>query len=160
MNDPFEAYVLCANRTCVLGERFLDVFASSRQPLADEFPIPEFSASPVAVLNTACDAMKRLEREPSEGYALYWSCDDTHLYSHAMLVFTRDGGMIAGLVTTSGDPGDTLLKIAEVVSGRFGYITAEGRPPDTCSESIAVCKRSTIPTLVDGLIHNKKDRGV
>ncbi|OAI55967.1 hypothetical protein AYO47_02280 [Planctomyces sp. SCGC AG-212-M04] len=155
MNAPVEVYVLCADRSFRTGKTFLDSFAPSRRPVTDELPFPELSDSPVVCLKDADEAIRRLESENNEGYSLHWSCEDDQPFPHAMLVFTEDGSMIAGLVVPEEEAAGLLSKIAKVVSGRFGYITGEGRPPDSTEAFINICRRSTIPTLVDGELRNK-----
>jgi len=154
MNEPVEVYVLCADRSFRTGMNFLGSFAPSRRPVSDEFPFPEFSDSPVVCLKDPNEAIRRLESEKNEGYALHWSCEDDQPSSQAMLVFTDDGSMIAGLVVTPQKAAGVLSKIAKVVSGRFGYITMEGRPPDSTEAFIDICRRSTIPAIVDGVLRN------
>ena len=150
--EPFEAYVLCQNRSTVLGLEFLNTFVPRRTPVADEFPYPELTESPLAIYQTAEDVMRRLELETEENYALYWDGDENQYASQGMLFFTKDGGMIAGLALTGKYYAKTLLDIANVVGGQFGIITSENRPPDTKAEFIDMCRKSTLPSLVDGQI--------
>ncbi len=63
---PFEIYVLCAART--KGMSFLDTFLPLRAAVAEEFPFPEFAATPTAVYRTPEEVMHRLASEPNEGY--------------------------------------------------------------------------------------------
>jgi hypothetical protein len=81
MNEPFEVYVLCANRSFSIGTNFLDSFAPFRQPASDEYGFPEFSESPVVRLKAPEEALKRLESEKNEGYSLYWLCEDDQPFS-------------------------------------------------------------------------------
>jgi hypothetical protein len=74
---PFEVYVLCRNRSTVVGLEFLDAFVPSRKPVADEFLYPEFGADPQTFYHTPDEVMRRLEAEPQESYSIYWDGGDS-----------------------------------------------------------------------------------
>ena len=130
---------------------FLDTFLAKRKPVADEFPFPEYAESPVEIYRRPDDVIQRLEAEPNESYSIYWNSTDENLDRMAMLFFTRDGAMIAGLARDN-DPRTMLSKIAGVVGGRFGFVTAESPPPDSVREFLVVCRESALPALNDGVV--------
>jgi hypothetical protein len=70
--------------------------------------------------------------------------------NQAMLMFTEDGWMIAGLATSSHEPAVLLRQLASVVGGRYGVIVLEERPPPTMDAFEEMCRNAQGPRLVDG----------
>ena len=150
--DTVEVYVLCESRSKVTAMAFLDAFLPDRKSSSEEFPFPEFSDSPQNVYFSAGEVMSRLEHEPSQSYSLHWGSTGSRKVSQAMIFFTRDGAMIAGLVVSNLEADETLVKIARIVEGQFGFLTTENPPPETCTEFIDLCRESTLTALVDGCL--------
>jgi hypothetical protein len=155
---PFEVYVLCRNRSTVVGLEFLDAFVPSRKPVADEFLYPEFGAGPQTFYHTPDEVMRRLEAEPQESYSIYWDGGDSGYALQGMLFYTEDGAMVAGLVTAGTNYSEPLLDVTNIVGGRFGFITSENRPPDTQTQFISTCRDSVLTSLVDGQIRSPSNR--
>jgi hypothetical protein len=152
--EPIEVYVLCQNREKIIGIAFLNTFLPNRSPLADEFPFPEFVDLPQVVYSKYEDIMQKLENESHESYSLYWKSKDGEGSHQAMLFYTQDGAMIAGLVVPSERVVNALVDVAEVVRGKFGFITLESHPPKSSIEFIDLCQGATLPALVDGKLCN------
>lgn len=145
-----EVYVLCEVRSKGIGTAFLDTFLPRRNSVAEEFPFPEFRDPPQKVYHSAEEVMDRLEREPNRGYSLYWNSDENRPARQAMLFFTCDGAMIAGLVVPGDEGCDALVKIAKSVGGHYGFLTTENPPPVTSVGFMELCHKSTLCALVDG----------
>lgn len=152
MTDSYDAFVLCEARSAPLARRFLDSFLPRRRSVAVDFPFPELTDPPKMTFNDSEDVIRELESDQHESYALYWDSEGNGPISHAMLFFTRDCGMIAGIVTSEPDYAVTLRSVADVVGGQFGLVTFGNPPPDTCGEFIDLCRKATLPTLREGII--------
>jgi hypothetical protein len=149
----YEAYVLCGDRSLETALRFLNAFLPRRRSVSTEFPFPELSQFPTVTYSRIEDALRYVVDHPHESYALSWNAESVkNVHANAMLFFTVDGGMIAGLATSKPDPVEVLLSIAEVVQGKFGYITSENRPPDDRETFLKICQEATAPALVNGVI--------
>lgn len=148
----YEVYVACGERTVALATRFLDTFVPDRRETADEYPLPELDDTPRTIFPDAASLMQTLENQPTEGYALYWDRDRDGDPHQAMLIFTEDGGMIAGLASTRPDAGSLLRKLAAVVHGSFGLVVVEERPPETMALFADMCRSSRGPRMVAGKI--------
>lgn len=142
----------CSERNEELAARFLDRFLPDREDVADEYPFPELSDSPERTFSDAASLIRHLESKRDHGYALYWDRKNSGDPQQAMLVFTEDGGMIAGVASTNPEPQRLLRDVADVVDGKFGLVVLEERPPDTLEEFVAMCKGAEGIRLVDGQI--------
>ena len=69
-----------------------------------------------------------------------------------MLIFTEDGGLVAGIATDAEGAVSWLEEIANIVRGRFGYVTFEERPPALLSDFLPRCRTSIGTRLVEGQI--------
>ena len=139
------------------GCTFLCAFLPRRSPGAEEYPVPQWSDQPSIVLRSADEVLELLELSPSEPYAIYWNGVDSGAVPQAMLFFTRDGAMIAGVVSSDSEVKATLVALAGVVGARFGYMTGEAPPPETRDEFIALCRESTLLCIVEGAIRGPID---
>ncbi len=152
--DRCEVYVLCGARTATLGETFLDAFLPGRREVADDYPVPELVDAPSIVLQDAPSLLRHLEQHPGEGYAVHWTRVGAGDPAHALLVFTTDGGMIAGLVTSRPDPGALMQALADLVGGAFGMTELECRPPETGEAFVLACRRAVGPRMISGRLHD------
>lgn len=152
-----EVYVLAGSRHAHVATQFLQRFLPTRRAASDEYPFPEFSTSPERVYGDPDELMRRLESSPDEAYAIYWDADEASTFRQGMLFFTRDAAMIVGLVIAISDIAQVLLDVAQVVDGRFGFISGESPPPGTRDEFIRVCREGTLTRLVDGCIYHGAD---
>lgn len=150
---PYEVYACCRERTVVLADEFLNSFLPERVVLSDAFPFPEFADQPVDVFVDPHRLMQRLEEEPFEGYALYWGRANHGNPFQAMLIFTEDGGMVAGLASAALDAPTLLRQLAMVVGARFGFVTLEERPPETMKLFEERCRGSEGTRIIDGELH-------
>lgn len=150
--DEVEVYMLCRAREKGAAVAFLDKFLPRRHSSADEFLFPELSDSTQEVYRSPEEVMERLELESNQSYALYWDSDEAGARRQAMLFFTSDGEMIAGLVVPAVAASKALVELAEVVGGQFGFLTTENPPPETSAQFIDLCRASTLTALVDGRV--------
>ncbi len=148
--DPTEIYVLCESRSAQLAKCFLDVCLPSRNPLADEYPFPEYVDEPSDTFQTSEELMRRLEKDEHESYSIYWDAASNDGNRQAMLFYTEDGAMIAGIGGPNVGLDETLLYVAKQVNGRFGYITSGSCPPETIEAFIDICRKSTLTNLFEG----------
>ena len=148
----YEVYVDCAARTVEMAKRFLDRFLPSRSQTSEDYVYPELSDDSKCIFSNVDELIEKLVAEPSEGYGIYWDREGDGDPFQAMLFFTEDGGLIAGLATKSPNTADVLQSLSEAVGGRFGVAVHEEPPPDLMSEFIQKCRLSTTARLVDGAI--------
>ena len=147
-----EIYVGCGVRSKAIANRFLEGYAPNRSPVADEYPFPEFVDNPEIVYKTESELISRLISEPSCSYSIYWDCDGGP--EQVMLFFTADGHMIAGVGGPSSSFGNQLSKICDLVEGRFGYVTEGNCPPESFRDFECLCRKSSLPCIVDGKLLN------
>lgn len=152
--DAIEIYVLCGSRSKRLADVFLDAYLPHRTCVASEFPYPEYSNNPKFIFSAPDKLLEQLETDPGQSYSLYWDSNNSGEISQAMLFYTIDGAMIAGLAGTIQSPGNAILNLASVVNGRYGYMTSEECPPDTKADFIETCRNSTQICLFDGDLRN------
>jgi len=140
--ETLELYVACSERTQLMALRFLDHFLPERVPVAEDYPYPELVDRPDAVYTSVDPLFERLEAAPDQGYAVYFSRPESGEPHQGILVFTADGGLIAGLAATLTQAGHRALleEMASVVGGTDGYADGEGRPPDTLPTFHARCQ--------------------
>jgi hypothetical protein len=109
--------------------------------------IPQYSDRPEAVYGSPWQLIDQLLAQPTEPHLLYWRNPRLEHVLHAMLCFTTDGGLIAGLTVATEDPdfaGATLFQLAQSVDARYGYATWEQPPPDTASEFKANARKTEV----------------
>lgn len=159
MPERVEIYVACAHRDPEVAHEFLDHFLPVREPSAEEHSVPELATDPTHVFQTAAELMAHLHEADAEGYAIYWRRVGEGEPHQAMLVYTEDGGMIAGLVAPPSTQKALLVELASVVGGVFGTVTREERPPATITEFVARCRRHEGLRLVDGRLVGGSDLG-
>lgn len=154
MTSQVEIYVVSNGRSLEASLRFLNHFLPLRAQAAEEYPYPEFSDEPEQVFDSAEALMERLQQEPGEEYGIYWDKIGQGDPHQAMLFYTVDGGLIAGLAVSGSvvELRPVLQEMASIVGGRFGYATCEARPPDTLAEFTDRARRSKTLRLVDGSV--------
>ena len=147
-----EIYVLCENRTQSLALKFLDGFAENRTNTAEDFPFPEYVDEPDIIYTKDTEVMAALEKQPSESYSLYWDTTSESAIKNAMLFYTEDGGLVAGVAVKDSDHEKWINKLAKVVNGAYGYVSFENVPPDTKGEFIELCNSSDQIKMVGGKV--------
>ena len=152
--DATEIYVLCGSRSAKLANHFLNCCLPDRQPVANEYPFPEFADNPLAIYQSADELLIRLEQEPGEGYSIYWDSKDDKSSRQVMLFFTEDGSMIAGFGGACETASESLRAIALLVNGQFGYVTSGSCPPESRDAFIQLCRDSTVINLFEGKIRD------
>ena len=145
-----EIYVLCKERSEKLAIDFLNKLLPEREAVAENYPYPEYSDDPKYIYDDSEELIKVLERNENESYSLYWNDSSDGEVKSAMIFFTEDGGMIAG-ITIPYDDGDAWLsKLSDIVGGKYGYVSFDSPPPETRVEFIACCEKSDQIRLVGG----------
>ncbi len=147
--EPKEIYILCHARSKLLANSFLEYFLPNRRAAATDYPVPELSGCPRLILTSAEELLEWLESEVNQTYSLYWNNLHENDPQMAMLFFTQDGGMIAGLVIHS-DETLWLKQVATHVGGRFGYVSFEEPPPDKMDIFVEYCKTTITTKLLEG----------
>lgn len=145
-----EVYVLCESRSRACAEPFLNAFLPQRSPADEDYPFPQYEDQPEVVYERPEEIMQRMEAAPDARYALYWRNLVAEGPEMAMLFYTRDGALMAGLVVDEPEVQATLQALSRQVQGRFGYITSESCPPETREEFIDLCRDSTEINLFAG----------
>src|SRR5262249_27578188 len=132
-----DLYVLAGARSREVVERFRERWLAGFEESEVDYVFPQFADEPEAVYASPWDLINRLLAEPNQPRSFYWRNPRPGHVLHAMLFFTTDGGLIAGLTVDTDDPvvaGTTLRHLAESIDGRYGYAKWEQPPPDTASE--------------------------
>ena len=96
--------------------------------------------------------MAVLENQKDKSYALYWDCHDSDVVRSAMLFYTEDGALVAGLAVTAGNGEAWLRSIAEAVHGSHGYVSFDSPPPETRRAFLEVCSASDQARMISGNI--------
>jgi hypothetical protein len=145
-----DLYALAGERSHDVVRRFRDRWLTSFEPSAAEYEFPQYSDRPDAVYSSPWELIDRLLAAPEQPHSLYWRNPRPGHELHAMLFFTTDGGLIAGLTVATADPDrarTTLRRLAQSVDARYGYATWEEPPPDTASGFKARARKAEIQLL-------------
>lgn len=148
--SSLEVYVLCKERTEVLAARFLDHYLPHREALQEDYPFPELVDKPWVTYRDASQVMHRLAATPEETYGLYWRHKGDGHPQQAMLFYTNDGGMIAGLANFACPPVKLLQDLARSVEGEYGMVTCDSRPPDSARKFVHLCRAAKSTLLIGG----------
>ena len=152
MMDLSEVYVLCEERSAEVAMRFLNKFLPARTDVADDYYYPENVDEPTFHAADAVELIAHLTQMTTAKYGIYWDQAATSEPSQAMLFFTDDGAMIAGLAVPAESSKTFLGEVAKCVRGRFGMACSEERPPDSAEEFIQLCRKSEFARIVDGML--------
>jgi hypothetical protein len=150
-SESLDLYALAGERSHRVMRRFRDRWLTGFEESADEYEFPQYAVRPDAVYGSPWQLIDRLLAEPTQPHSLYWRNPRPGHVLHAMLFFTTDGGLIAGLTVTTEDPGltaTTLRRLAKSVDARYGYSAWEQPPPDSASEFEAKARRAEDPRLL------------
>ncbi len=150
--ELIEIYVLCKERSRALGEGFLNHFLPHREAIADDYPFPELVDEPEIVFSNVFDLMDKLDKNPNEGYSIYWNNKESKPLKQAMLFYTEDGHMIAGLVIEKHIQKDYFINLTNYVEGNYGYTSIDQAPPVFKNEFISNCKNYVGLRVVEGNI--------
>jgi len=128
----------------------LDEFLPARTPVADEYPFPEYVDNPSDMFRIPEELVQRLEINEQEGYSIYWDSNLEDGPRQAMLFYTEDGAMIAGIGGPNAELNETLENVAKLVKGRYGFITSGSCTPEIREAFINICRESTLVNLFEG----------
>ena len=148
--DLVEIYVLCKGRSQVLVLTFLEHFLPNREEVAEDYPYPEYADIPKHVYDDHKEIIGALEKDINKSYSLYWNDTSDGDIRSAMIFFTEDAGMIAGITVAAGEEGAWLKKLSDCLGGRYGYVGFDAPPPETKAEFIDFCKSTDQTRLIDG----------
>lgn len=152
--DKIEIYVLCKERSKKLVLNFLDEFLPDRKEVNSEYPYPQYVGN-AENFNDVDKLLNILEENKNESYSLYWENKTESELQNAMVFYTKDMGMIVGLVIEENECENIFKKLANFVDGDYGYITFESPPPENKSEFINICHNSDQMKLIDGKLEKK-----
>ncbi|QRK10992.1 hypothetical protein JQX13_13525 [Archangium violaceum] len=150
-----DIYILAAERSFEAASRFMDEWTQGFEPAASEYEFPQHADKPAFVYSSAVDLIKTLVKTPAEPHGLYWNNPARGNVRTAMLFFTTDGAMIAGLSVEGDQPPfleETLRRLALTVSGREGYCAFETPPPDTLREFVDNARQAPPPKLINSVL--------
>jgi hypothetical protein len=145
--ESLDLYALAGERSREVVGRFREHWLAGFEDSEVDYMFPRFADEPEAVYASPWDLIDRLLAEPTQPHSVYWRNPRPAHVLHAMLFFTTDGGLIAGLTVDTHDPvvaGNTLRHLAESVDGRYGYAKWEQPPPDTMSEFVAEARATKV----------------
>src|SRR5262249_21008069 len=136
-SESLDLYALATDRSSEIVSRFRERWLASFEESEVDYVLPQFADRPDAVYDSPSELIARLLAEPAQPHSLYWRNPRPGHLPHAMLFFTTDGGLIAGLAVATEDSdlaGATLRELAQSVDARYGYALGEAPPPGTASE--------------------------
>lgn len=145
-----EIYVLCKDRSKALALAFLEQFLPNRKAVAEDYPYPEYADEPKYVYDDYKEIAEVLEQDLNESYSLYWDNTSDGDIRSAMIFYTEDASMIAGITVAVGEEEAWLRKMSNFLRGGYGYIGFDAPPPETKLEFIDLCKGSDQPRIVEG----------
>jgi hypothetical protein len=137
--EVYDVYALAHERSKEVVGRFRDRWLTGLTEAAEDYPVPQLSDPPDVVYDSVWELIDRMLAAPEEPYAVYWTGNrppGQDLVA-AMLFFTSESGLIAGLTIRTCDPdhaGAALRELAGTVGATFGYVGGEEPPPDSTSE--------------------------
>jgi hypothetical protein len=142
---PFDLYVLSGSRKQETVDAFLVTYAGHMEEAAAEYPFPQYADHYDKVYHDIGSLVTALLGNPRMSYSLYFnSRNHGDPIQSAMLFFTTDGHLIAGLTVTCGqDQLDGYLqRLVNCVAGEWGYAVVETPPPLSKAEFVAEAERS------------------
>ena len=148
-SESLDLYALAGERSREVVGRFRDQWLTGFEESAAEYEFPRFADRPDAVYDSPWDLIDRLLADPTQPHSLYWRNPRSGPVLHAMLFFTTDGSLIAGLTVATEDQdraGAMLRQLAGSVEARYGYALAEAPPPDSASEFRTKALREGLPS--------------
>jgi hypothetical protein len=148
-----DIYALAAQRSSDIVREFRDRWLDGFEESASEYEFPRYASSPVNIFVSPWDLVDTLLREPKEPHAIYWHHPGSREVSNAMLFFTTDAHMLAGLTIVDDAPetlAHYLRELARSVGASFGYITLEEPPPETAEAFVARARLAPPPKLLEG----------
>lgn len=145
-----EIYVLCRDRSKSLIFEFLNRFLPNRKELSEDYPYPEYADDPIYVFDNSEKIIEKLEQDKYESYSLYWGNTDGGEVNSAMIFFTKDGGMIAGITVADGEEVSWFEKLSRLLGGEYGYVSFDQPPPERTSEFINFCIRTDQKRMISG----------
>lgn len=147
-----EVYVLTQKRSSVVATAFLDAFIPCRQQSVESYPVPAYSDVPLYQFSQCNEILAYLEENVSTSYTLYWDNLSDENVKQAMLFYTVDGMMIAGLAGREIETFHALNDIARIVGGEFGYVSNGEFPPQNRQDFVALCLDAECDRLVYGRV--------
>lgn len=150
-----DVYVLCPRRDLEAVARFRERWLDGMSEAEDGYDFPRYPGPPEVTYASPWELSERLVGEPARPYAIYWTAGREANLVAAMLFFTSDGGLIAGLSlpdTQDGAIERALTDLAETVGGRFGMTLWEEPPPERAADFLAAARTAKGPRLVDGVL--------
>lgn len=147
-----EVRVLCQERTVPAAITFLDRFLPNRNEARSQYNIPEFSESPTATYYDAIAVIDYLAENSSSTYSLYWDNQSSIQPFLAMLHFTEDGAMFAGLIVDQDSEDAFLDEMAKVTHSEYGCVLGVAPPPESAAQFIQLCREADSRHIIGGII--------
>ena len=141
-----DLYVLAPERSKKVVQDFLFRWANGFEECADEYEFPQYSESPEKVYRSPLDLIERLISDRKAPHSIYWRNPRKELISMAMLFFTTDGFMIAGVTAETEDDAELrqlLESLASSLNSSYGIAFFEEPPPSSGLEFIAAVQAAT-----------------
>ncbi|VTS07682.1 hypothetical protein [Tuwongella immobilis] len=147
---PIDVYVLSSQRDMETVAVFANKYLGGLVEAAENYPVPQYADAHHVVYNDIISFVKAAIRNPTLRYSLYFRnpVPDTHIHT-AMLFFTQDGHLVAGLRLVNGQDhvGFYLNQIADCVNGECGYATVEAPPPLSREGFLTESEQSPFPVF-------------
>jgi hypothetical protein len=151
MPQFIESYYLVDKRAGKLIFDFIRFHSIVKKPLADEYPVPQYSIFEDKIFKSDDELLTFLEANPTCAYNIYWENEvKESLIKQFSAHFTDDGKMILGVAVVgnnldSEDSVRLFKKIKKHLNPSFACITSEEPPPSNSIEFADFCNRRFIP---------------
>lgn len=147
---PIDLYVLSDHRDMETVAAFANKYLSGLVEAAENYPVPQNADTHHIVYNDIFSLVSAAISDPTLQYSLYFrnpvpdNCIRT-----AMLFFTQDGRLVAGLRIVNGqDQVDFYLhQLAVCVKGECGYATVETPPSLSREGFLTEAEQSPFPVF-------------
>ena len=139
-----DCYILAAERTSEMINRFLDEFLPNREAATGIYELPQHGGQTEREFDSVAALIKFLVKETSTPYAIYWSNLENSDLKNAMCFFTDDHCSILGLSCDTPEKGtkveDQLFeRLKAFGKTSIGYVTYECPAPTNSKEFRRLC---------------------
>ena len=154
----YDVYVIVANKSKEVTDRFLGNWLSDFQETADEYEYPQYEDNSKILFKDAKKLISYLLNMPGSSYSLYWNNKNLKgEVANGMLFFNQDGSLILGISVIVEDSLKLKIYLEELgkeFGADYGFVNVENPPPESLKEFISELKDSNFIKLIKGKIEN------
>jgi hypothetical protein len=140
-----DIYVLAADRSAAMVERFLARFLPRRERADADYTVRLGGDEPAQVFATPEELVAFCASQARADARAYWNSRSVGDPSSAHVFFLPDGGLVLGLSVADRDEVSWdrwLEELRSFAGAAHGYWTGESPPEDTVLEFIAVAEKA------------------